>query len=99
MKRNTLRWFGHTERMGSEEFLKKVYVSESVHPNSRGRSIGRWRNRVKEYMCESSVTEGEGWIKQQGSVWAGKGGNFSAMATTLGMFVEGVRHQSYRYCR
>ncbi len=25
VKRNILRWFGHTERMGSKEFVKKVY--------------------------------------------------------------------------
>ncbi len=30
VKRNTLRWSGHIERMGSEELLKKVYISESV---------------------------------------------------------------------
>ncbi len=56
MKRNTLRWFGHIERMGSEEFVKKVYMSESVDPNSRGRSPMRWRNSVKEYMCERGAT-------------------------------------------
>ncbi len=49
MKRNTLRWFGHTERMKSEEFAKKVYVSETVDPSSRGRPLGRWKDRVKEY--------------------------------------------------
>ncbi len=58
MKRNTLRWFGHIGRMGSEEFVKKVHMSESVGPNSRGRLPGRWRNREKEYMCESGVTTG-----------------------------------------
>ncbi len=25
VKRSTLRWFGHIERMGNEEFVKKVY--------------------------------------------------------------------------
>ncbi len=48
MKRNTLRWFGHTERMGSEEFVKKGYMSESVGPNSRGRPPGKWRGAIKE---------------------------------------------------
>ena len=24
VKRNTLRWFGHIERMGNEEFVRKV---------------------------------------------------------------------------
>ncbi len=37
LKRNTLRWFGHIQRMGSEEFVRKVYMSESVGPDSRGR--------------------------------------------------------------
>ncbi len=46
VKRNTLRWFGHNDRMGSEEFVKKVYVSESEGPNSRGRVPGRWKDRV-----------------------------------------------------
>ncbi len=41
--------------MGSEE-LKKVSMSESVGPNSRGRSPGMWRDRVKEYMCERGAT-------------------------------------------
>ncbi len=56
MKRNTLIWFGHSERMGSEEFVKKVYMSESMGHNSRGRPPGRWRDRVKEYLCERGAT-------------------------------------------
>ena len=47
--------FGHIERMGNEEFVKKVYMSESVGPNSRGRPPGRWRDRVREYMCEGGA--------------------------------------------
>ncbi len=42
-----MRWFGHIERMGSEEFVKKVYMSEGAGPNSRGRPLGRWKSRVK----------------------------------------------------
>ncbi len=61
VKRNTLRRFGHIERMGSEEFVRKVYVSESVGPNSRGRPPGTWRDRVKEYMCERGATRGGGY--------------------------------------
>ncbi len=55
VKRNKLRWYGHIERMGSEEFVKKVFISESVGPNRR-RQPGRWRDRVKEYMCERDAT-------------------------------------------
>ena len=51
VKRN-IRWFVHTERMKREEFVKKVYVSERVGCSQRGRPLGRWKDRVKEYLCE-----------------------------------------------
>ncbi len=70
VKRNTLRWFEHTERMKSEELVKEVYVREIVGPNSRGRLLGRWKDRVMEYMKGVQVL-GEGWDKQGGSVWIG----------------------------
>ncbi len=60
VKRNTLKWFGHIERIGSEKFVKKVYMRESVGPNSRGRPPGRWRDREKEYVCERNATRGRG---------------------------------------
>ncbi len=59
VKRNTVRWFGHTEMMGSEEFVKKVYMNESMGSNSIGRPPGRWRDREKKkkkYMCERGAT-------------------------------------------
>ncbi len=58
MKRYMLRWFGHIERMKCKEFVKRVYVSESVGPNSRGRLLGRWKDREKEYMSERGVSRG-----------------------------------------
>ncbi len=84
-KINTLRWFGHIKRIRSEEFVKKLYMSESVGPINRGRPLGRWRDRVKEYTCERGATRWEGgdWIKQRGSAWTGRGGDFSAVATPL----------------
>ncbi len=51
---------GHIERMGSEKIVKKVHMSESVGPSSRGRPRGRWRNRVKECICERGATRGGG---------------------------------------
>ncbi len=69
--------------MGTEKFVKKVYMSESVGPTSRGRPLGRWRDRVKEYLCERCYHGGEGWIKQRGSAWTGRGGDVSAVATPL----------------
>ncbi len=44
--------------MGSEEFLRKVCVSGGMGSNSRGRPLGRWRDGVKEYMCERGATRG-----------------------------------------
>ena len=38
-KNSTLRWFGRMERKKSEEFVKKVYVSEKLDPRRRGRPI------------------------------------------------------------
>ncbi len=59
MKRNILRWFGHTEMIKSDDCVKKVCVSEIVGPSSRGRPLGKYRFIVeKEYKCE--VGEGEG---------------------------------------
>ncbi len=55
VKRSTLRWFGHIERMGSEEFVKKVYLSSVKGTNRRRRSLVRWEDRVREYVNERGV--------------------------------------------
>ncbi len=54
VKKNTLKWFGHVERMGSEEFMKKVYESVLEGPNRRGRPLGKWKDRV-EYLQERGI--------------------------------------------
>ncbi len=55
VKRSTLRWFGHIERMGNEEFVKKVYLSSVECTNRRGRPLVRWEDRVREYVNERGV--------------------------------------------
>ncbi len=67
MKRNTLRWFDHIERMGNEEFVKKVYYLGSVEGMSRrGRPLGRWEDRVKEYVSERGVRRnGLEWARRE----------------------------------
>ncbi len=62
MKRSTLRWFGHIERMENEEFVK-VYLSSVEGTNRRGKRFGRWEDRVKEYVSERGV-------KGNGLEWA-----------------------------
>ncbi len=42
--------------MNSEEFVKKVYVSEIEGPSRRGGPPGRWNDRVKEYISERGAT-------------------------------------------
>ncbi len=55
VKRSTLRWFGHIERMGNEELVKKVCLGSVEGTTRRGRPLGRWEDRVKEYVSERGV--------------------------------------------
>ncbi len=55
VKGSTVRWFGHIERMENEEFVKKVYRCSVQGTNRRGRTLGRWEDRVKEYVSERGV--------------------------------------------
>ncbi len=84
VKRNTLRWFGYIERRWNAEFVRKVHVSESVGPNSNGRPLGRWRDRVKEHMCERGATRGGGFEQARRECLLGRGGGFSTAGTPLG---------------
>ncbi len=43
--KNTMKCFGHVERMGSEEFVK-VYDNDLDGPKRRGRPLGRWKDRM-----------------------------------------------------
>ncbi len=54
VKKCTMRWFGHIERMGNEKFVK-VYLSSVEDTNMRGRPPGRWEDKVKEYVSEKEV--------------------------------------------
>ncbi len=65
MKRSTLRWFGHIERMGIEEFVK-VYLSSVESPTRKGRPLGRCEDRVKEYVSERGVRRnGLEWARRE----------------------------------
>ena len=52
VKRGTLRWFGHLERMGEEKMTKRVYKSDINAVGVRGRPLVRWDDRVLEYVRE-----------------------------------------------
>ncbi len=47
VKGSTLRWFGHNERMGNEEFVKKVYRS-SVEGTNRTKNTRKRNNLQNE---------------------------------------------------
>ncbi len=57
VKRSTLRWSGRIERMGNEKFVKKVHLSSVEGMNRRGRPLGRWEDRMKEYVSERGMWE------------------------------------------
>ena len=47
------------ERKKSEEFVKKVYVSEIMGSRWRGRPVVRWEDRIKLYMHERVADRGK----------------------------------------
>ncbi len=66
VKRSTLIWFGHTEGMENEKFVKKVYLGSVEGPNRRGRPLGRWEDRVKEDVSERGVRgNGLEWARKE----------------------------------
>ncbi len=66
VKRSTLRWFGHIERMGNEEFVKKVYLSSAEGLDRRGRLLGRWEDTMKECVSERGVRgNGLEWARRE----------------------------------
>ncbi len=88
-----VRYFGHFESMENGEFVK-VYLSSVEGPNRKGRPLGRWEDRVKKYVSEREGGE-MGWSGQGGSVWIGRGGGLSAVATPLGDASGGSKMSGY----
>jgi len=52
VKRSTLRWFGHLERMGESELTRRIYKSRIDVGSVRGRPPVKWEDRVLEYVRE-----------------------------------------------
>ena len=53
-------WFDHIEKNNSEEFVKKVCMSDIECCRRRGRPVVGWKDRVKEYMHERGADRGGG---------------------------------------
>ncbi len=89
VKRSTLRWFGHMERMENEEFVKKAYLSSIEGPNRRGRPLGRWEDRVKEYMSKRGVRGNRlEWTKRDLSAVASLLGDASRGSEVLELLID-----------
>ncbi len=73
--------------MESEEFVRKVHMSEIVGPSSRERPLGRWKDRVKEYMCERGATR-EGRLNKQGG--SANGVNCGVVEFVKKKYIEAV---------
>jgi len=55
VERNTLRWFGHMERMTDDRLTKRVYESVVEGRGRRGRPRMRWKDGVKKCLSDSGV--------------------------------------------
>lgn len=62
VKRSTLRWFGHMERMNNERLTKRVYMRDVDGRRRRGRPRNRWKDKVREYMKEGGIAWEEGVV-------------------------------------
>ncbi len=52
VRRQTLKWFGHMERLEESKMTRGVYVSEIEGGNVKGRPPVEWRVRLQEYVRE-----------------------------------------------
>ena len=55
MKKRTLEWFGHVERMGEERLAKRIYGGVVRGERQRGRPRLRWTECVGRYLKERGV--------------------------------------------
>jgi hypothetical protein len=55
---NTLRWFGHVQRMEENRIPKRVLYMNLGTTRLRGRPRNRWQNGVRE---DGRIVGGEGW--------------------------------------
>ncbi len=95
VRRSTLRWFGHIERMENEEFVK-VYLSSVDGPNRRGRPLGRKEDRVKEYLSKRSVRgNGLEWARSEHVHHYREMEICLLWQPPLGTLLEGARRRSY----
>ncbi len=95
VKRSTLRWFGHIERMENEEFVKKVYLSSAEGPNRKGWPLGRREDRVKEYVSERGVRGNGLQLTRRECMDRERWRSACCDHLLWGMLLKGARHLSF----
>ena len=71
-ERNVLKWFGHVERMGEEEMVKRVYQANVDGNRGRRRPQRRWRDEVKDLSLGIGLNEREGiTLARDRDAWGG----------------------------
>ncbi len=65
-------------------------------PSSRGRPLGRWIDRINEYMCERCYQRGRAGSSKEGLFGQGEVETFLLWPHPWRTFLEGARRQSYR---
>ncbi len=79
--------------MENEEFVKKVYLSSVEGPNRRVRPLGRWEDKVKEYVSGRGVRgNGLEWARRE-CTDRERWGSFCR--GHQGTLPEGARRRSY----
>lgn len=57
----------------------KMYLSGTSNLNRRGMPLGRWKDKVGQYICKRGIARG-GFEQAKGEVWVGRGGSCSVVA-------------------
>ena len=55
IKKGTLRWFGHVERMNEERSVKRIYDAKVNGRRSRGRPRKTWHDQVNQILESGHV--------------------------------------------
>ena len=64
IKRSTLRWYGHVQRMDEDRMLRKIYGSQVSGTASCGRPPMVWEKKVEKYIEERLPRSGRGIVAQ-----------------------------------
>ncbi len=75
--------------------MVKVHESKLEGPNRRGSPLGRWKDGVEEYLGERGIN-GRVLKQARRECWDRERWRLFCRGHPEGMFLEGVRHQSYR---